>query len=306
MLSYITRRMINLFFQVFLVVSIMFVLFRLLPGDPATLILGPSATQVEVDRLREMMGLNDSILVQYGNYIKNLFIGDFGQSSSYNQNVINVIIPRIWPTIKLMLCSVGVAVLIGVPAGIYSGVYSNSILSKALMTLWVGLLAIPNFWFGLIIVQIFAVKLGILPSIGYGGIESMILPTMAIAARLIALIARITRSSIMEVTHEEYVNFSEAKGLKKRLVVFKHTLRPALPPIITMVGMQAGYLLGGSVVIENLFSYPGMGQLLLASVQLRDYELMQGITFFFVFSFLIINLLVDLLYGLIDPRIRLE
>lgn len=306
MLKYVLRRILNLVFQVFLVVSIMFLLFRLLPGDPATLVLGPNATQTEVENLREMMGLNDNLFVQYARYLGNLLTGNFGYSMSYGQNVIRVILPRIWPTIQLMLCSVGVAVLIGVPAGILCGVYPHSKISKVFLATWVGFLAMPNFWLGLILVQIFAVKLKLLPSIGYGSIAAMILPTLAVAARLIALIARMTRSSIMEVTNEEYINFAHAKGLKESIVVLKHTLRPALPPIITMLGMQAGYLLGGSVVIENLFSYPGMGQLLMAAVSMRDYELMQGITFFFVLAFLSINLLVDLLYGQIDPRIRCE
>ena len=306
MAKYVLRRILNLIFQVFLVVSLMFLLFRLLPGDPATIILGANATQAEIEQLREMMGLNDNIFVQYAHYIQNLLTGDFGYSMSYGQDVIGVILPRIWPTIQLMLSSIGVAVVIGVPAGVLCGVYPYSKISKLFLTVWVGFLAVPNFWLGLILVQIFAVKLNWLPSIGYGSVAAMVLPTLAIAARLIALIARMTRSSVMEVTSEEYIGYARAKGLKEKTVVLKHTLRPALPSIITMVGMQAGYLLGGSIVIENLFSYPGIGQLLMAAVSVRDYELMQGITFFFVLAFLTINLIVDLLYGRIDPRIRSE
>lgn len=238
--------------------------------------------------------------------MKNLLTGDLGFSYSFNQNVLEVIKSRILPTIQLMVGSVLVSVVIGVSAGIFSGVYPESKLSKFMLMLWVGVLAIPNFWLGLILVQIFAVNLGVLPAIGYGSFAAMVLPVLAVAARLIALIARITRSSVMEVANEEYVRFAEAKGIKSRIIIFRHILRPALPPIVTMVGMQAGYLLGGSVVIENLFSYPGMGQLLMSAVSFRDYELMQGITFFFVLAFLSINLVVDLLYGQIDPRIRFE
>ena len=306
MLSYIMRRLLYLIFQVFLVVSIMFILFRLLPGDPALIILGPSATQAEIERLREAMGLNTSHFVQYFNYLKQLFTGNFGQSTSYGVSVVKVILPHIWPTVKLMLCSVTLAVLIGVPAGILSGAYPESKLSKGILMVWVGFLAVPNFWLGIVLVQIFAVKLGWLPAIGYGNAVAMILPTVAIAARLIALIARMTRSSIMEVINEDYVSFAQAKGLKSSVVIIKHALRPALPPIITMIGMQAGYLLGGSIVIENLFSYPGMGQLLLAAVSARDYALMQGITLFYVMAFLVSNLVVDLLYSQIDPRICYE
>lgn len=306
MANYIVRRLIYLVFQVFLVLSLMFVIFRLLPGDPAKLVLGPLASEAEYSHYRESMGLNDPILVQYGRYLKDLATGDLGDSTSYAQNVASVIAPRIWPTVRLMLCSLGLAVLVGVPAGVLTGVYPNSKGAKILMGLWVALLAIPNFWLGLLLVQLFAVKLGVLPSIFSGTASSMVLPTLAIASRLIALIARMTRSAVMEVANEDYVQFAQAKGLRQGAVVVRHTLRPALPPIITMIGMQAGYLLGGSVVIENLFSYPGIGQLLLAAVNARDYALMQGITLFFVLAFLLINLLVDLLYSQIDPRITLE
>lgn len=306
MTNYIVRRLLNLVLQVFFIASLMFVIFRLLPGDPATLILGPSATQTEIDRLRESMGLNNSLATQYFDYLKQLFTGDLGYSTSYGQQVIEVLKPRIWPTVKLMLCSIVTAVVIGVPAGLLSGAYPHSKLSKGLLMTWVGLLAIPNFWLGLLLVQLFAVKLGWLPAIGYGSTAAMVLPTVAVAARLIALIARMTRSSVLEISGEDFVSFAQAKGLKNLRVIGKHILRPALPPVITMIGMQAGYLLGGSVVIENLFSYPGMGQLLLSAVSMRDYDLMQGITLFFVFAFLTINLIVDLGYGKIDPRIRFE
>ncbi len=306
MSRYVVKKLCNLIFQVFLVVTLMFVVFRLLPGDPAGLILGPGAAQAEVEQLRETMGLNENIITQYFVYLKKILMGNMGFSYSYNQAVTSVLANRILPTLKLMSGSILTAAVIGVSAGVFSGVYPESRLSRFLLMLWVVILAVPNFWLGLLLIQFFAVKLGWLPAIGYGSFAAMILPVCAIAARLVALIARITRSSVMEVANEEYVRFAEAKGMRSHMVILRHILRPALPPIVTMIGMQAGYLLGGSVVIENLFSYSGMGQLLLAAVSFRDYELMQGITFFFVFAFLGINLIVDLLYGQIDPRIRFE
>lgn len=304
--GYVLRRMIYLVFQVFLVLSLMFIIFRLLPGDPVRLVLGPLASEAEYNRYRVQMGLNDPMVVQYLRYLGELVTGNLGNSTSYSQSVTAVILPRIWPTVRLMLCSLGLAVSIGIPAGALTGVYPDSKGAKVIMSLWVALLAVPNFWLGLLLVQLFAVKFKLLPSIFAGTPLSMVLPTLAIASRLIALIARMTRSAVMEVANEDFVKFAQAKGLYQRKVVVKHILRPALPPIITMIGMQAGYLLGGSVVIENLFSYPGMGQLLLAAVNARDYALMQGITLFFVLVFLLINLMVDLLYSQIDPRIRLE
>lgn len=304
--NYIIRRLLYLIVQVFIVLTLMFVLFRLVPGDPASLIVGGQASQEEIERLREMMGLNDPLPVQFFQYIFGFLQGDFGHSITYNMPVLDVILQRISPTVLLMLFSLFITISIGIPAGLISGIYPRTWGSRLLLLVWIGFLAIPNFWLGLLLIEVFAVKLNWLPSIGYDSATAIIMPAFAIAARLIALVARMTRSVMMEVLQEDYVRYAEAKGLKGWVVVFKHAFRPALPPVLTMLGLQAGYLLGGSVVIENLFSYPGMGQLLLSAVSMRDYELMQGITIFFVGSFLLINLLVDLLYGRIDPRIRYE
>jgi ABC-type dipeptide/oligopeptide/nickel transport system permease component len=295
---------LRLLAQVFILLSLMFILFRLVPGDAALMMLGGSATQEEIDRLREQLGLNQPIVVQYANYLLNILQGDFGNSITYNLPVLDVILQRIWPTVKLMLVSILIAVTIGVPAGILSGLKPTSIGSKSILLLWIILLAIPNFWLGLLLVQIFAVELKWLPAIGYGSALAIIMPAMAVSARLIALIARMTRSTMMQILNEDFIRTAEAKGVPGWKLVVKHALRPALPPVLTMIGLQAGYLLGGSVVVENLFSYPGMGQLLLSAQSMRDYDLMQGITIFFVGSFLTINLIVDLLYTRIDPRIR--
>lgn len=306
MAGYIARRILYLIVQVFILLTLMFVLFRLVPGDPASLMLGGNATQEDIDRLRHAMGLDKSIFLQYVDYLSNLIRGDLGFSISYNLPVFQVIIDRIWPTVQLMLISIAIAITVGIPAGIISGLRPRAISSRALLLLWIGFLAVPNFWLGLLLVQLFSVELNWLPAIGYGGFLAIIMPAVAISARLIALIARMTRTAMMEVLHEDFIRTAEAKGIPGWKVVVKHALRPALPPVITMIGLQAGYLLGGSVVIENLFSYPGMGQLLLSAQSMRDYTLMQGITVFFVGSFLVINLIVDLLYGRIDPRIRYD
>lgn len=304
--AYVLRRLVYLIIQVIVLMSLMFILFRLVPGDPATLILGGNASQDAIERLRHQMGLDQPLLTQYIQYMFNLMQGDFGSSTSYNLPVFDVIADRIWPTLKLMVISIIMAVAIGIPAGVYSGLHPRSAGSRSLLMLWVSFLAMPNFWLGMLLMQLFAVKLQWLPAIGYGSALALIMPAFAISARLIALIARMTRTMMMEVLQEDYIRTAEAKGLPKWKVVLKHAIRPALPPILTMIGLQAGYLLGGAVVIENLFSYPGMGQLLLSAQSMRDYNLMQGITVFFVAGFLLINLLVDLLYGRVDPRIRYE
>lgn len=303
---YIVKRVFGLFIQVLIVFTILFFLFRLLPGDPALMMMGGSASETELEAFRETMGLNKPIPIQFVDYIMNILKGDFGLSTSYNRPVLEVITGRIWPTVNLMIISILVAVFFGVPSGLIAGIYETQWWSKSFLLFFVLVLAIPNFWLGMLMMQLFSVKLGWLPSIGYGSALSIIMPSLAVSARLIALIARLTRSTIIDVLHQDYIRTAESKGIPAWKIILKHGIRPALPPILTLIGLQAGYLLGGSIVIENLFSYQGMGQLLLAAQSLRDYNLMQGIIIFFVAGFLLINLMVDILYTIIDPRVSLQ
>lgn len=303
---YIVKRVSGLIVQVLIVFTILFFLFRLLPGDPALMMMGGTASEVELEAFREVMGLNKSVPNQFVDYVSNILKGDFGLSTSYNQPVLRVIMGRIWPTVKLMLVSILFSVLLGIPSGLIAGIFETKWWSKTFLILFILVLAIPNFWLGMLMMQLFSVKLGWLPSIGYGSNLSIIMPALGVSARLVALIARLTRSTIIDVLHQDYIRTAESKGLPTWKIILKHGIRPALTPILTLIGLQAGYLLGGSIVIENLFSYQGMGQLLLAAQSLRDYNLMQGIIIFFVAGFLIVNLFVDLLYVRIDPRIKLE
>ncbi|MDR6866223.1 ABC-type dipeptide/oligopeptide/nickel transport system permease component [Microbacterium resistens] len=305
MLRYLVSRVVMLLVQVFLVLTLVFVLFRVAPGDPAALILGPNATGEQVELLRTRMGLNDPILMQYLNYLGGLIVGDFGQSTSYSAPVMQVVFGRIPATLALLGCSLLLAVGVGVSAGVFSAVRPASLFSKGTLLLWVLLLAVPNFWLGMILIQLFAVQLGWLPAIGSAGLAGLVLPAVAVAARLVALIARLTRATMLETLGEDCMRTAAARGVSPARMVLVHALKPAAPAILTMVGLQAGYLLGGAVVVENLFSYPGMGQLLLASVSQRDYTLMQGITIVFVCGFLLINLVVDLVSSRIDPRVRI-
>ena len=302
----IYKRLASLLLQVFIVFSILFFLFRLLPGDPALMMLGGSASEQELRALRETMGLDKPVAVQFLEYIANILKGDFGWSISQNKPVIVAVASRIWPTAKLMLFSLLIAVSLGLPSGLIAGIYESRSWSKSFLILFVIILAVPNFWLGMLMMQLFAVKLGWLPAIGYGHRLSIVMPALAVSARLIALIARLSRSTIIDVLHQDYIRTAEAKGLPKWKIILKHGIRPALPPITTLIGLQAGYLLGGSIVIENLFSYQGMGQLLLTAQSMRDYSLMQGIIIFYVASFLLINILVDIVYTRIDPRITFD
>ncbi len=303
---YIAKRVFGLLIQVLIVFTILFFLFRLLPGDPALMMMGGNASEAELEAFRETMGLNKPIPSQFADYIMNILKGDFGLSTSYNRPVLEIIATRICPTVTLMVVSIFVAILFGIPSGLIAGIFETKWWSKSFLLFFVLVLAIPNFWLGMLMMQLFSVRLGWLPSIGYGSTLSIIMPSFAVSARLVALIARLTRSTIIDVLHQDYIRTAESKGIPIWKIILKHGIRPALPPILTLIGLQAGYLLGGSIVIENLFSYQGMGQLLLAAQSLRDYNLMQGIIIFFVAGFLLINLLVDILYTVIDPRVSLQ
>jgi ABC-type dipeptide/oligopeptide/nickel transport system permease component len=250
------------------------------------------------------MGLTLPLPIQFLHYLLEALQGNLGTSLAYSQPVVRVVASRLPATLILAGSSVGVAALLGVAAGMYAGLRPGTRLTQALMFLWSGLLAVPNFWLGLILVDVFAVNLHWLPAVGFGGVSALIMPVLAIAARLIALIAQVTRAEFEDLRREPFVTVARAKGLSFERVAFRHMLRPALVPILTMIGLQAGYLLGGSVVIENVFAYPGMGQLLLSAVNTRDYPLVEGITLTFVILFLALNLLVDLAYTWLDPRVR--
>ena len=305
MIRFIAGRLARIVVQVFSVVTLVFLLFRLAGGDPVTLLLGPDATAEAAARLRAEMGLDRPMLVQYGDYVIHAVMGDFGMSTSYSQPVTQVIVGALPPTLSLMLLAIVTAVVVGVAAGLFAAFRPRGWFARGSLLLWVVLLAIPNFWLGMLLVQVFAVQWGWLPAIGYDSPASLVLPATAVAARLVALIARLTRATTVEVLGEEFITTAQARGVSPLRLVLLHALKPALPHVLTMVGLQAGYLLGGAIVIENLFSFPGMGSLLLSAVSGRDYPLMQGITIFFVGGFLIINLITDLTASAIDPRIRL-
>jgi ABC-type dipeptide/oligopeptide/nickel transport system permease component len=306
MLRFIVGRLANIAVQVSVIATAVFALFRMAPGDPAALILGANATQSQVDVLREQMGLNQPILVQFIQYLQDLVRGDLGISTSYSQPVMTVIMGRVDETAALLILSLLIATSIGIVGGVMAAVRPKSFFWRGTLLLWVLLLAVPNFWFGMLLIQFFAVKLQWLPAYGSAGMAGLILPAVAVSARLVALIARLTRASMLEILGEDFIRTANSRGVSPARLVLVHALKPAFPAVLVLIGLQAGYLFGGAVVVENLFSYPGMGQLLLAAVSQRDYTLMQGITIFFVAGFLIINLCVDIVSSRIDPRIQIQ
>jgi peptide/nickel transport system permease protein len=290
--------------QAWLTVSLLFLLFRLVPGDPATLIAGPGGTQAQIDRLRADLGLDAPLAAQYLAFLRDLLRGDLGPSLSFGRPVATVVATRIGPTLALMAASIGLTVAVAVPAGILAAVRPLGLTSQGVMGATILLLSVPNFLVGLLLMDLFVVRLGWLPAAGTGGLAFLVMPTLAVAARLVALVSRTTRASVVEVLGEDYLRTARAKGLGAAPLLFRHALRPALVPIVTMIGLQAGYLLGGSVVIETLFAYQGLGQAMINAVAMRDYFLVQGIALVYVVGFLLLNLLVDLSYALVDPRIR--
>lgn len=304
MARYAIIRLVRLIPQVLLVVTLLFVLFRLLPGDPAQLIAGLTASAAEIARVRHQLGLDRPLWVQYGVFLAQAVQGNLGQSISYGLPVTTVVAAHLAPTVELTVSSIVLTVVLGIPAGILSAVRPRGLVGYASTLVSVVFLAVPNFWLGLLLVEWLSVKTHVLPAVGWGGPASLVLPTLAIAARLVALVARMTRSSMLDVSFEDYVRTARAKGLSASRVLLRHMLKPTLPPVITVIGLQAGYLLGGALVIEVLFAIPGIGQLMVTGVATRDYPLVQGITLFYVAAFMLINLLVDISYGWLDPRVR--
>ncbi|MDR7435694.1 MAG: ABC transporter permease [Armatimonadota bacterium] len=304
MSTYTIKRILLLVLQAWLTVSALFVVFRLAPGDPAVLIAGPGATQAQIDLIRHQLRLDRPLAVQYIAFVRDTLRGDLGISLSFRRPVLSVIASRIPPTLALLATSLGLAVILGVPSGVVAAVRPLSLVSQATMGLTVLFLSVPNFLLGLLLMDLLAVRLRWLPAAGTGGPIFLVMPTIAIAARLLALVARTTRASVLEILGEDYIRTARAKGLSGSTILVRHALKPAMIPIVTMIGLQGGYLLGGSIVIETLFSYQGLGQAMINAVSMRDYFLVQGIALFYVAGFLLINLLVDLSYALFDPRIR--
>jgi ABC-type dipeptide/oligopeptide/nickel transport system permease component len=301
---FVLRRLLILIPQTLGIVTLIFLVFRWAPGDPALIVAGPSATQEQVEMIRRDLGLDRPLWVQYGRFLRDMARGDLGISLSLRQPVTGVLRARLGPTLALMAASLALAVLLAVPSGIVAAVRPHGAAAQIVMVASVLALSIPNFLLGMILIQYLSVRLRWLPAAGTGGLLFLIMPTLAIAARLVALVSRTTRASVIEILSEDYVRTARAKGLAARTVFYRHALRPAMVPIVTMIGLQAGYLLGGSIVIETLFAYQGLGQAMIVAVSLRDYFLVQGITLIYVAGFLVINLVVDFSYAIFDPRVR--
>ncbi|MGI6035403.1 MAG: nickel ABC transporter permease [Limnochordia bacterium] len=309
---YIIRRVLGLIPVLILVAVVSFLLIHIIPGDPAAVMLGTDATPQEVEKLREDLGLNEPLHVQFYRWISRVLRGDLGDSFFMGRPVTVALLERLPATILLAVAALFFAVLIGVPAGIIAAVKQNSITDQLVMIIALIGVSLPSFWIGLNLILIFSVNFRWLPSGGYvpltenfiDGLRCLLMPAFALGFMQAALIARMTRSSMLEVLRQDYIRTARSKGLAEQVVVGLHALKNAMIPILTVIGTAFGVLLGGAVIVETVFAYPGIGRLVVAAVQRRDYPVIQGALLLISSIYVLVNLLVDILYTLIDPRIK--
>ena len=303
-LGFAARRTAAAIPTLFGVTVIVFFMIRVLPGDPARLVAGLLATDDEVARIRVQLGLTKPLVVQYGLFLDHLLQGDLGKSIKTQAPVTSEIGSRLPPTALLAVTATSLAGVLGIASGILVSTRKYTAVDYTVTVLALAGVSIPVFWLGLMLMLLFAVFLHLVPAGGAIGPLSIILPSITLAAFSIAIIERMTRNSMLESLQQDYVRTARAKGLVERAVVYRHALRNALIPVVTVLGLQFGTLLGGAVLTETTFAWPGIGRLLVDSIEARDYPIIQGVVLLFALTFLLVNLLVDLLYGYIDPRIK--
>jgi peptide/nickel transport system permease protein len=313
MTAYILRRLVMLVPVLIVVGVVVFGLVHLTPGDPAAVILGDRATPEDIARLRDQLGLNDPLPVQFVHWFGNVLRLDFGESIFLGEPVTQALLDRVQPTALLTLYALSIQVLIGIPAGVLAAVRYNSPLDRALTVMAISGSAIPTFFLGILLILIFAVRLRWLPSGGYvpfgedpvAHVKGMLMPAFALGFSAAGLLARLVRSSMLDVLREDYVRTAFAKGLPEQLVIVRHALRNALIPALTVIGISLGALLGGAVVTETVFTIPGMGRLVVQSIARRDYPVIQGAIIAIAMTYVLVNLVVDVLYVYVDPRVRI-
>ncbi len=314
MLKTFLQRLVQIIPTLLIVVTITFILTRMIPGNPAAAMLGPQASVDEIQKLTQELGLNDSMLQQYVRYLGDILKGDFGRSYSFNDSVLNLILDRLPNTLLISVTSLVVAILISIPLGILSAVKQYSIFDYMAMIMALVGVSMPIFWLGLMLVLFFSVGLGWLPSMGMGSmdkglwdvIKHMILPVSCLATIPTATFTRITRSSMLETINNDFIKALRARGLKERSIIYKHALKNALPPVITVIGIQLAGAFAGAILTETIFSWPGMGTLITGAIENRDYVLVQGAVLVTAMAFVFVNLFVDLIYMVVNPKVNYE
>ena len=304
MLNYFLKRLLGLIPTLLIVAVLVFLFVHMLPGDPARLAAGPEAGPETIELVRKDLGLDLPLHQQFVRFFSNALQGDFGKSIRTKRPVSQEIAERFGPTFWLTVMAMVWSVVLGMFLGIVSAVWRNKWPDRLGMTLAVSGISFPSFALGMLLMQYFSVNLGWLPTVGADTWKHYVLPSLTLGAAVAAVMARFTRSSFIDILKEDYVRTARAKGLKETVVVIKHGLRNAMIPVITMMGLQFGFLLGGSIVVEVVFNWPGMGRLLVDAVEMRDYPIIQALVLLFSLEFILINLVVDLLYAWINPTIR--
>ncbi|MGN4882423.1 nickel ABC transporter permease [Bacillus cereus group sp. MYBK106-1] len=306
MLMFIFRRILQLIPVLFGVVFVVFLIMQMVPGDPALLIAGEGASKETVEQIRHQLGLDKPFIMQYFSYIGNILQGDFGVSIRSNRPVLDEVLIRLPITIELALCSIVITVVIGMIAGIISATKQYSWTDVSIMIIALLGVSLPSFWFGLMLIFYFSVQIQIFPVSGWGTWMHMVLPALTLGASGAAIVARMTRSSMLDVIRQDYIRTARAKGVKERVVIHKHALRNALIPVITVVGLQFGALLGGTVLVESVFAINGLGRLIVDAIRMRDLPMLQGGVLIASVIFVLVNLIVDILYRHFNKRIELN
>ena len=288
------------------VVTVVFLIVHLIPGDPIEIMLGEQALAVDREALRHEMGLDKPIHLQYVAFLKGLVRGDLGQSLHTKQPVLTSIARRLPATIELAAAAMAVALLLAIPLGLLAAYKKDSLVDQGSMLFALLGISMPNFWLGPLLIIVFSLKLGWFPVSGRGSLAHVVLPAITLGTAMAAILTRMTRASMLDVIQSDYITTARAKGVRESLVVLKHAFRNALIPVVTIVGLQIGGLLAGSIITETIFAWPGIGRLTIQAINARDYPLVQGCVLIIALGYVLVNFATDLLYGLIDPRIRYE
>ncbi|MBO6039920.1 MAG: ABC transporter permease [Oscillospiraceae bacterium] len=306
MVRYSLKKLLEMLLTLFIVITIVFFLVRMIPGDPARMIAGEQATLEDVENVREALGLNRPVGEQYIKYITGLFRGDLGTSMRTKRPVTEELAVRYPNTVKLTLVAITWSVLVGILLGVWSSRHRSKWQDYLGMTIAVSGISLPNFWIGFMLISLFAVKLHWLPATGAGTFKNLILPGLTLGTNIMAILARFTRSSMIEQLKEDYIRTGRSKGIGETPITWRHAFRNSMISVVTVVGMQFGFLLGGSVITEAVFAYNGIGQLLVTSVSFRDYSCIQSLILIFSLHFVVINFVVDILYAVLNPEIQLS
>ena len=314
MLEYIAKRTAIAVFVVFATSALTFLLLSLIPGDTAVMIIQRvfvgdvtyNPSKMEIEAAEQIFQLGNPMWMQYLHWLSNALHGDFGTSYISGRGVLGEILVRLPATVELAIAATILSLLVAIPLGVISAARQNSKVDYSSMALATFFISMPNFWLGLVLILIFSLHLDLLPVAGYGGLDHLILPTITLCAGMMAVTVRLTRSSVLEVLRLDYITTAKAKGLGDGRILYRHVLKNAMIPVITIVGLQLGYLLGGTVIVETIFAWPGIGKLLIDSINARDIPMIQGCVVFIAIIFSLVNMLVDISYYFLDPRIKYE